>query len=199
MKPSHRRACASMKFAWPGFHRMLASAVLMGMLSLVVHASQQHSSRPSTESRSVNALLMSDIHFDPFQDPAKVEQLAVASIDDWPAILSGPSSPGKAAAFARVRDKCEKEIFDTSPSLLSSTVNAASARRKTIDFAVLTGDLVAHDFFCRYEATLPGRSHQEAQAFLERTIQYVIQTLSRAVTPKSMYVALGNNDSDCGD
>jgi len=178
---------------------MFGAAVLMGMLSLAVHASQRHNSRPPAEKSYVSALLMSDIHFDPFQDPAKVEQLAAVSINDWPAILSGPPSSDQASAFARVRDKCGKEVFDTSPQLLAAAVNAVSAKQKSIGFVVLTGDLVAHDFFCRFEATLPGRSPQEAQAFLERTIEYVIQTLSRAVTPRPMYVALGNNDSDCGD
>jgi len=44
---------------------------------------------------TVPALLLSDIHFEPFWDKAKAPQLAVAPVSEWKAILAAPSSPDR--------------------------------------------------------------------------------------------------------
>ena len=41
------------------------------------------------------ALLVSDIHFDPFHDPGKVQQLVKATVSQWESILSAPPSPNQ--------------------------------------------------------------------------------------------------------
>ena len=45
---------------------------------------------------AVTALLVSDVHFEPFRDPAKVPQLATAPASGWSAILAAPASPDQA-------------------------------------------------------------------------------------------------------
>ncbi len=137
------------------------------------------------------ALLISDIHLDPFQDPSKVQRLSASSIKRWSKIFNEVPSRNQPAAFEQVREKCGREVFDTSPKLFQSTLGGVRARRHAISFGVLTGDLVAHDFLCRYEATMPGRSHADAQAFLAKTIKYVVTALSLASGSKPLYVALG--------
>ena len=64
---------------------------------------------------------------------------------------------------------------------------------------VLSGDLIAHDFQCKFEATFPKAKPGEYRAFVEKTIEYVMRELRAALPGVPVYAALGNNDSDCGD
>ena len=45
----------------------------------------------------VEALFVSDIHFEPFWDPAKAARLKAAPVSEWSAILAEPSSADQAA------------------------------------------------------------------------------------------------------
>ncbi|MEI9969217.1 MAG: metallophosphoesterase [Terracidiphilus sp.] len=66
-------------------------------------------------------------------------------------------------------------------------------------FVVLSGDLIAHNFQCKFEATFPDAKPGEYRAFVEKTIEYVMRELRAALPGVPVYAALGNNDSDCGD
>lgn len=146
---------------------------------------------------STDAILISDIHFDPFQSPDKVAVLAAAPVAAWGRILRGPAAADREVVAAKVRERCGKNLYDTSPALLDSLLTAMAAHRG--GFAVVTGDLVVHDFFCRYDAVLPGRPRAAAQAFAEKTVRYVVESLRRAGGSRPVYIALGNNDTDCED
>ena len=64
---------------------------------------------------------------------------------------------------------------------------------------VLSGDLIAHDFTCKYQTVFPKASPAEYRAFVEKTIEFVMRKLRGALPGVPVYAALGNNDSDCGD
>src|ERR1039458_8432613 len=52
-----------------------------------------HSTIPvGGESRNIPALLVSDIHFDPFHDPARVRELVSAPVTEWRSILDRKST-----------------------------------------------------------------------------------------------------------
>src|SRR5215469_15615084 len=63
---------------------------------------------------TVPALMVSDIHLDPFYDPAKAKQLAAAPVSEWAKILSSPDSPGRADAYAALQKTCGAKGEDTS-------------------------------------------------------------------------------------
>ena len=50
---------------------------------------------------TVPALLVSDIHFDPFHDPARAARLVDAPVSEWNAILAEPPSPDQATVAHR--------------------------------------------------------------------------------------------------
>ncbi len=179
--------------------RRVLTAIALAAIPLATSGAAHDRAGSTARTPVVSALLLSDVHFDPFQDPQKVERLAREPISSWSRILNEPPSADQGSAFAKVQDKCGKDSFDTSASLLKATSAAVAEHEKSVTFAVLTGDLIAHNFFCRYEAALPAQSHEEAQAFLEKTIVYVIDTLRQALRTKPLYVTFGNNDSTCGD
>ena len=59
-------------------------------------------------SATIPALFLSDIHFDPYADPALVARLDAASPDKWKAILSTPASVTQEADAAALNKAGEK-------------------------------------------------------------------------------------------
>jgi sphingomyelin phosphodiesterase acid-like 3 len=64
---------------------------------------------------------------------------------------------------------------------------------------MVSGDLIAHSFPCRFKTLLPGATQGEYQAFVLKTLSFVAQELRDSLPEKPVYVALGNNDSGCDD
>lgn len=153
--------------------------------------------------KTVPVIMLSDIHLDPFHDPAKVRALLKAPIDEWPAILAAPASPTQAEDFAAVQAACNTKGSsneDSPYALMASVLDAARAQRPA--FVTVTGDLLVHTFDCRYRAALklPAATTDDqslSAAFAEKTTNFVIRQVEAAFTGLPVYIALGNNDSRC--
>ncbi|MDR3746098.1 MAG: metallophosphoesterase [Acidobacteriaceae bacterium] len=154
------------------------------------------SAKPSA---NVPALLLSDVHLDPFADPAKVAKLNAAPAAEWPAILSAPASPTEAQDFAALQKSCPTRGIDTSWVLWQSSLAAIHANAAQAKFITLSGDLLAHSFDCKYKALLPKASPADYTAFTEKTIRTIATTLRAALPGVPLYIAMGNNDSGCAD
>src|ERR1039457_1570952 len=77
-------------------------------------AMQARSARSAQlEDRTIPALLISDIHFDPFHDPARVQELVAAPVAEWRSVLSSPPSPNQQQAFAALQQTCHARGVDT--------------------------------------------------------------------------------------
>jgi sphingomyelin phosphodiesterase acid-like 3 len=89
---------------------------------------------------------------------------------------------------------------DTNFALLASSLHAISEAGAAADFAVVTGDLLAHDFQEKVAKKI-GAAVTKAQIddYAARTTGFVADALGEALPGKSIILALGNNDSDCGD
>ena len=154
----------------------------------------------ATEARaSVRALFLSDIHLDPFADPAKVARLNAAPASEWPAILSAPDSPTRAKEFTALQEACQVRGVDTPWGLLRSSLAAIHDDAAQARFITLSGDLLAHSFDCKYKTLLPAATPADLLAFSEKTVRTVVSTLRAALPGVPLYVAMGNNDSGCGD
>ncbi|GGA70387.1 hypothetical protein GCM10011507_22400 [Edaphobacter acidisoli] len=181
-----------------GFMRLTGHAccVLFLFAFAVTHyAVAQDRARAET----VPALMVSDIHLDPFYDPAKAKQLVAAPANEWGRILNGPDSPGRAEAYAALQKTCSAKGADTSNLLFQSSLRAMRAQGANARFVTVSGDLIAHQFPCRFHATVPDGTPDEYAAFVEKTIDYVLTGLRRALPGVPVYAALGNNDSGCAD
>jgi sphingomyelin phosphodiesterase acid-like 3 len=153
----------------------------------------------AVESHAVGALFVSDIHFEPFWDPAKAAKLKAAPVSEWNAILAEPASADQAAKFAELQETCKARGADTSYTLYESSLRAIHEEASGAKFVVLSGDLMAHDFSCKFATTFPEAKPGEYRAFAEGTIEFVMRKLRGALPGVPVYAALGNNDSDCGD
>jgi sphingomyelin phosphodiesterase acid-like 3 len=148
---------------------------------------------------SVRALFLSDIHLDPFADPGKVARLNAAPASEWPAILSAPATPTQAKEFAALQEACPTRGNDTTWVLWRSSLAAIHSDAARARFVTVSGDLLAHSFDCKYKALLPAATSADLLAFSEKTVRTVVSTLRAALPGVPLYVAMGNNDSGCGD
>ena len=146
-----------------------------------------------------NVVLLSDLHFDPYRDPAKVSALEGAAPKEWARILSAPASATQAAAYDALQATCHARGVDSSWSVVESTLHAAHAQTPRPMFVTVSGDLLTHNFDCRLRTLTPTASDEDVARFAEKTVAFVVLQLRKAFPGVPVYVALGNNDSGCAD
>src|SRR5208337_1123230 len=149
------------------------------------------------EADTIPALFLSDIHFDPFHDPAKAAELASAPVTQWRSILSARPSANQGQAFDKLQQSCQAKGVDTPYALLQSSLQAMRARLPGAKFMTVSGDLVVHGFPCRFEKLFPSSAPGGYQAFVVKTLAFVMDELRASYPGTPIYVALGNNDSGC--
>lgn len=132
-------------------------------------------------------LIVSDIHFDPFADPAIVKELAAADVGDWPGIFEGSKQPG----FAQYGE-------DSNYALVRSMLGAAQELLPPPDLVLYAGDHLAHEFKSKFDADAGG-GPEAYQRFVIKTMAFVSDQLREAFPEVPIHHALGNEDSVCGD
>jgi sphingomyelin phosphodiesterase acid-like 3 len=147
----------------------------------------------------LQALFLSDIHFEPFFDPAKVQQLAAAPSSEWKGILTGAPSADREQKFAAVQQACHARGEDTSFPLLESSLSAIRTNAAEAKFVTVSGDLISHAFTCKFETSFPKAAPGDYRAFVEKTLSFLMGEVGASLPGVPIYWALGNNDSDCGD
>ncbi|MDR3734766.1 MAG: hypothetical protein P4L10_04420 [Acidobacteriaceae bacterium] len=171
----------------------VVSVVCLLLLSCAAYAA------PGTRANTASALMISDIHFDPFHDPAKVKALAAAPESGWEAILAAPASSSQQADLDKLQIACKAKGEDTDYALLNSALQAIREHAAAVRFVTVSGDLMAHKFACRWAQTMPGATAANYDSFVEKTLQYQAEKLQQALPHATLYLALGNNDSNCDD
>jgi sphingomyelin phosphodiesterase acid-like 3 len=179
-------------------------ALFGGLLACLVLASGNaiaESGMPGAAAakETIPALMVSDIHFEPFWDPGKVAELAAAPVSGWKRILAAPVSADRETQFRAIEDACHTRGDDTSYPLLASGMRAIEKDAAHVKFVTVSGDLISHAFACKFGAAFPKAAPGDYRAFVEKTIDFVVEELRGALPGVPVYVALGNNDSDCGD
>jgi sphingomyelin phosphodiesterase acid-like 3 len=151
------------------------------------------------QSAQPKALLISDIHFDPFHDPAKVSKLAAAPVSAWESILASPDSPTQAADHAALQTACKTQTVNTPYSLLASTMQALKQDAAGVHFVTMSGDFLTHQFNCRFANTMPSATHAQFEEFMEKAMEFEAAEIEKTLPHVPVYFAMGNNDSNCDD
>jgi hypothetical protein len=133
-------------------------------------------------------LSVSDIHFNPFADPAIVAKLEAADVAQWNAILASST----VTTFSTYGS-------DLNDPLLRSAIGEMQKQLPSPAFVLISGDFLAHDFDKSYQQYATDKSQTAYTAFVTKTIAYVASTFRKAYPEVRIYPTLGNNDSDCGD
>ena len=174
--------------------RVCFVTIFLAGVASPVFAETARASQPS-----VRVLMVSDIHFEPFWDPGKAAKLAAAPAAKWSAILAAPDSPDRAERFADLQKTCPARGFDTDYTLLRSSLHAMRDDAAGAGFVTVSGDLLAHDFSCKYATVFSHSTPAGYEAFAAKTLEFVVDELRGAIPGVPVYAALGNNDSGCGD
>ena len=148
---------------------------------------------------TVPVLMLSDIHFDPFHDPAKFPQLLAAPADKWAAILRAPASATQAADFTHLQQTCSMKGLDTDWALLQSSLAAARKREPHPVFITLSGDLTVHQLPCHFHTLAPKASAAAYSDFAAKVVAFVTGEIRHTFPATPVFFTLGNNDSGCGD
>src|SRR6266498_551954 len=133
-------------------------------------------------------LSVSDIHFNPFADPALVAKLEAADVSQWDAILAS-STVTTFSAYGN----------DVNDPLLRSALGAMQKQLPSPAFVLISGDFLAHNFDKTYQQYATDKSQAAFSAFVTKAVAYVASSLRKAYPGVRIYPTLGNNDSDCGD
>jgi hypothetical protein len=133
-------------------------------------------------------LIASDLHFNPFADPALAALLAKAPVHKWEAILSRPSS----TAYSPYGQ-------DTNWALLQSALNAMRKAEPDPTLVMITGDLLAHGFPQKYAQALPDTNRDHYRVFVAKTVSFIALELRKRYSKSQILLTPGNNDDDCGD
>jgi sphingomyelin phosphodiesterase acid-like 3 len=182
------------------FRPQLILSLILPLLSTTYLVAQPPAQHGNPKPHTISALFLSDIHFDPFADPAKVAKLSAAPASDWPGLLAAPASSTQPADSTALQKACPVRGVDTPYALWQSSLSAIYSHAQAAEFVTISGDLLAHSFDCKYKTLLPNASHADYLAFVEKTIQYVLVTLRATVSSAvPIYAAMGNNDSGCTD
>lgn len=176
-----------------------AACVSAGMCLLAVYPARCAAQTTHAPASAVPVLMVSDIHFEPFWDPSKAAQLAKTPAAGWKAILAAPDSADRAQRFNDLQETCHARGMDTSYPLFVSSLRAMRTDAAGVKFITVSGDLIAHAFSCKYKTVFPQSTPADYRSFVEKTIEFVLDSLRGNFSNASVYAALGNNDSDCGD
>jgi sphingomyelin phosphodiesterase acid-like 3 len=169
------------------------------LFSLSIATISPAQSAPTHTAATVPALLLSDIHLDPFHDPAKFAALRATPASGWATILNAPPSPTQAADFANLQNTCNAKGIDTPPALLDSALHAALRQQPSPLLVTISGDLLAHQFDCRFHTLAPSATDADYSAFAAKTVAFIALQLHQTFPHSAIYFALGNNDSGCKD
>lgn len=138
------------------------------------------------------ALLITDIHFNPFSECLGVPFYCGNLYD----LIDKPIEKWN---FGEKLPSIHRE--ETNNFLLT---NALASFKQQIDpdhdlDIFITGDILAHKFEIKYKYYRPFASKAEITQFSAKTLLYVIMQIHHSFPYSHIYFALGNNDSDNGD
>jgi hypothetical protein len=132
-------------------------------------------------------LLLSDLHFDPYSDRAIMEQLGAKPL--------APCQSAAPTAFSKYGRDTNLPLLK---SALDQAARAAAENHFHYDYAIITGDFLAHNFDTRF-AVCVGGDTAAYQKFVIATLDFVNRMIAKTLPGVPVFAALGNNDSDAGD
>jgi len=135
---------------------------------------------------ATEAVILSDIHFNPLADKALAEELAAAPVKQWATILD------------RGRERISIYGEDSDWKLVRTALAAMKQQAKP-DFVLIPGDFVVHNFRDVFNASVAEHSNAAYRRFVAKTIRFLALQLEATFPQTPIMPALGNNDSDCGD
>lgn len=134
------------------------------------------------------ALVLSDVHLNPFASTNVVTQLVARSHTEWREVLAPLTNE---AFFA----KSEWNESVTGYKLFDSALNNAQAAVPEPDFILYLGDYPVHDFRDHFIAYTGDSSDAGFESFAYKLMGFVGEEVARRFPGKPVFAILGNNDT----
>ena len=133
------------------------------------------------------AVVFSDIHFDPFYDPALFAALDASDPAEWEGLFrsSGITAPARPGS-------------DTNFPLLALAMSSIRQHAGGGALAVFTGDLLGHNFATTYYGLHGSQDVAAMRAFADKTVAFVMDQVRASVGDRPVLFAVGNADSYSG-
>ena len=137
-------------------------------------------------------LVISDIHFNVFNDLDKGEfqKLAGMDVSDWPSFFEELNQPvvelGK----------------DSNYTLMVSALAAAAKRFPDSSFVIFPGDFMGHDWQAKYDALASQTVEEDPaayRAFTSKALQLIAKEFREHFPASTILPTLGNDDAFCSD
>ncbi|WP_031484770.1 metallophosphoesterase [Maridesulfovibrio frigidus] len=136
-----------------------------------------------------HVLVISDVHFDPFDDPTIFNDLVNANAADWNAIFAKSTAtdlPGYGS--------------ETNYPLLSKALNSAASMQKNPSLIILPGDILRHHFASTFNELFgAGVTSSDRNGFILKTLKFFILQVQEHYPNTPVLFTLGNNDSYQGN
>jgi hypothetical protein len=160
--------------------RLLATVLVVGSLfdacgGQEIPSGEEAQAGPGERASTGTFVSLSDVHFDPFYDPALFAELMVTEASGWSRVFEGSTKTEIAPAGA-----------DSNYNLFASALRAAREVAPDPDFVIYPGDFLVHGFEKKFQDALgglatedvPGASDcrssesQPLECFIDRTIEF---------------------------
>ena len=159
-----------------------ASLVTLATVTALLGGCSSTAVAPST-----TVVAFSDVHFDPFFDPALLGALEAAPESHWAAIFaaSGITGPGQYG-------------HTTNYVLLQRSLAAIQAQEPRPAAVIFAGDILVQDFSTFYYALTHTQDQAAMKAFALKTVHFVVHQVRAALGTTPVYFTLGNWDDYAG-
>jgi len=176
---------------YPLYTGITANTLLVGFTNAVDPASQKYY-RIDTGNDVGIALLISDIHLNPYISTNVVTQLVAASYTEWRDILA----PYTNSAFFTVSEWGEHV---TDYKLFNSALDNALAVVPSPDLIIFPGDYPVHEFRVHYTNYTGDVTENGYRSFMYKLFGFVGSEISRRWPNTPVFTILGNNDTYLSD
>ncbi|HVA12572.1 MAG TPA: metallophosphoesterase [Stellaceae bacterium] len=135
---------------------------------------------------AADAVIITDIHFNPLADKSLADRLAAAPAEQWAAILD------------RGGERLSAYGEDSDWKLLRAALAAIKTQHQP-NLVLVPGDFLVHSFRAVFNAGFAEHDAASYRRFVAKTLGFLALQLKAAFDRAPILPALGNNDSDCGD
>lgn len=133
-------------------------------------------------------VVFSDVHFNPFYDPAIFQSLLNAPESEWAEIFNGSTVTGP-----------QTWGQDTYYPLLMRTFAKVCGQAARTPFVIFPGDILTHEFSSKFYALYGATDEAAMRAFTLKTVAFFAAQVREHCGDIPIMPSLGNNDSYAGD
>jgi len=130
------------------------------------------------------AIVFSDVHFNPFYDTTIFHSLVAADASQWASIFAS-SSVSEPSTWGE----------DSNYPLFALALSSIKVHSTSSSVAIFTGDILVHHFDTRFYALYGSEDEEAMKSFLYKTVTFFAREVRAYLGNIPVMFAIGNNDA----